>query len=169
MPVSDDEVQALVAEVKNLRVEIDALNKESKTKSVEFDALKKEAGNKSVKIDALEKQSKHHRVEIDALKKIIGALIMEADLGGENVDQSTGIITYDDGNNGGVKFCVPKDYINLFIDDELSVAGFVEKGALLLRSKQPAFLLPEKFFDLFSMAAIEISESLNPSDDSASD
>ncbi|KAG5821592.1 hypothetical protein H9Q74_000049 [Fusarium xylarioides] len=142
MPIlSDDEVRALAAEVKNQRV----------------------------KIDTLEKQSKHQRIEIDALKKIIGALIMEADVGGENVDQRTGIITHGDGNKDGVKLCVGKDEINLFIDDELSEAGFVEKGALLLRSKQPAFLLPEKFFDLFSMAAIEISESLNPSEDSASD
>ncbi|SCO15917.1 uncharacterized protein FFB20_14870 [Fusarium fujikuroi] len=105
-------------------------------------------------VRALAAQVKQQRIEIDALKKIIGALIMEADLG-------------DTGMKGGLDPWMPKDEVNFLNGSELSDAGFVEKGALLLKSKQPAFLLPLKFFDLFAHEAVMINGSQNPSDNNA--
>ncbi|KAF5644488.1 hypothetical protein F52700_2487 [Fusarium sp. NRRL 52700] len=56
-------------------------------------------------------------VEIDALKKIIDALNMEAYLGGENVDQKSGL-TFKVLDNGK-KLCGHKDEINMLIQDGL--------------------------------------------------
>lgn len=116
-------------------------------------------------VRALAAEVKQQRVEINALKKIIGALIMQADLGGENVDPSTGVKTIEMKN--GFKLYEHKGEINLLDGEDLSDAGFIEKDALLFRSKQPAFLLPEEFFDLFAREAVMINKSQNPSDNNA--